>query len=784
MNFIRLFRGSKTGDALKALYQWGRQISRYRIQRVFGALYPNVINFPVTDRCNSRCVMCNVWKEENVTDLATEAIAGILSDPLFKKVRSVGLSGGEPTLRNDLAQLGQVMIRKLPKLKGLSIISNGLQPEKVENSIKALAQVCQQHRKTLSVMISIDGIGDVHDQVRGVPKAFVRMQETIERLQKMPAISLALCCTIMRQNVDELNRIWNFAKARGLYIKFRVATRVDRLYNFDCTGGYTLNETQRHCAAQFLEKLAMTYEQDWERKLYYVSLRDMLVENKPRTVPCLWERDGVTLDAKGKIYYCAVKSKSLGNALEISAKKLYFQSANLEYRGSIKKTACAACSHDYTTLFTRRLLFQLLKTTYRKIILLPLLDRGMVFFAELLRLVLLEKKPRNKKLLKKLFVMGWYGTETTGDKAILTGILQNIQQDFGEVDTTIASYHPFYTRRTVSEIGNVKIKIVSIGTASCSRALHQSDLIVMGGGPLMEIRDVVDVLRFVLKGRLQRKITMLYGIGVGPLYSKRLKRVVKLIVQLADIVTVRDQRSMDCLQAMGAAKGVELSIDPSTVYLLGHPGRHLRKTEKIKKIGFSIRAWPRNYAATLSEEVFKEKLMMLVQVYAEVIEYLVKTQHAEVTLVPMNTFYVGDDDRDILEQIQAALPDEVKTRIVTGTGAPSEIAGEIAAQDLFIGMRFHSVVFAATLGVPVIALDYTHGKGKVSGFMEMMDQAEAVIDINDLTKEMMLEKIAGFSKKINVIGEQLMCMQSVLLDKNDINRHQLQLWFAAKKSGV
>ena len=70
---------------------------------------PIVIQFPVNDICNSRCQMCNIWQKKLDYQISAEELASVLENPLFSKVRSVGVNGGEPTLRKDLIQLVDVL---------------------------------------------------------------------------------------------------------------------------------------------------------------------------------------------------------------------------------------------------------------------------------------------------------------------------------------------------------------------------------------------------------------------------------------------------------------------------------------------------------------------------------------------------------------------------------------------------------------------------------------------------------------------------------------------------
>jgi len=56
--------------------------------------YPKVIQLPITYKCNSRCVMCNIWKMNKKNELSSEEFAKILKDEIFQKVEFVGINGG------------------------------------------------------------------------------------------------------------------------------------------------------------------------------------------------------------------------------------------------------------------------------------------------------------------------------------------------------------------------------------------------------------------------------------------------------------------------------------------------------------------------------------------------------------------------------------------------------------------------------------------------------------------------------------------------------------------
>ena len=91
-----------------------RGFFEYHIVDRFKTLPPRELMLVATYRCNARCVMCNIWKMRK-DQLSVEQFAEVLSDPLFRKVQIVNVTGGEPTLRTDLDQIVRLLVEKLSR---------------------------------------------------------------------------------------------------------------------------------------------------------------------------------------------------------------------------------------------------------------------------------------------------------------------------------------------------------------------------------------------------------------------------------------------------------------------------------------------------------------------------------------------------------------------------------------------------------------------------------------------------------------------------------------------
>ena len=84
-------------------------------------------------------------------------------------------------------------------------------------------------------------------------------------------------------------------------------------------------------------------------KFKYFSIFYWLNSDKPkRLLGCAWKDEGITMDAKGDLYYCAVASDKIGGLRESRGEEIFFYKKNIEHRKNIIKNNCDRCIHDYS----------------------------------------------------------------------------------------------------------------------------------------------------------------------------------------------------------------------------------------------------------------------------------------------------------------------------------------------------------------------------------------------------------------------------------------------------
>ena len=113
----------------------------------------------VTSICNARCRTCFYWLSLNRRgDMSYEELRRLSSTmPQFE---DLWLSGGEPFLRKDLAEIITLFYNN-NRVRGVRIPTNGLPIEQTIAAVKAVLERCPNLQ--LEVDVSIDGFDKTHD---------------------------------------------------------------------------------------------------------------------------------------------------------------------------------------------------------------------------------------------------------------------------------------------------------------------------------------------------------------------------------------------------------------------------------------------------------------------------------------------------------------------------------------------------------------------------------------------------------------------------------------------
>jgi len=317
---------------------------------------------------------------------------------------------------------------------------------------------------------------------------------------------------------------------------------------------------------------------------------------------------------------------------------------------------------------------------------------------------------------KTVFIVGWYGTETVGDKAILGGIIDGYVNELGsEVDFVIGSIYPYITRRTMRELG-VEAKVVSTRGRELIKYSALADDVIMGGGPLMDILYLYVPLIAFYVGAKRKNKRIVYGCGLGPLNTQGSTDVVKNILTLATEISLRDSNSVELARQWGH-RDVKMTGDPAKAYLLTKKAT-IKTNKQDNVIACFLRDIPNSFYKKMGENGFESYRENFESALASFLKYkLTEVEADKIVLYNMHNFVIGGDDRDFSRYfIEKYFEGDTTIVYDRRLSTVDSICEVMLKSKLNICMRFHSVLFADTLETDYVAIDYTDG-GKIPAFL-------------------------------------------------------------------
>jgi MoaA/NifB/PqqE/SkfB family radical SAM enzyme len=188
-----------------------------RIIRLFSVYFskqPAYLILFVTSRCNARCKMCFNWQNNNRASKEQElSLSEIISiSEHFKNIMQFTISGGEPFLRDDISEIVNSFYKN-SRARMITIPTNGSFPEKIATATVRILENCPSC--LLNVGLSIDGIGEKHDQIRQLPGCFDLAVETYHRLNRLRKkynnFYLKMTTVLSKYNKDEIEHLFDYA---------------------------------------------------------------------------------------------------------------------------------------------------------------------------------------------------------------------------------------------------------------------------------------------------------------------------------------------------------------------------------------------------------------------------------------------------------------------------------------------------------------------------------------------------------------------------------------------
>ncbi len=290
--------------------------------RMISTTHPVTLTFSVTGRCQSRCKTCEIgdyWhagKFADKPDLKLDEIEKIFRS--LGKIYFFNVSGGEPFLRKDLPEIIHLAVKYL-KPAIIHIPTNALLPKRIEEACREILENNRgkEYIVPFTVKPSIDGIGKKHDDIRGVPGNFNKLEETIIRLKTVeedyPEFHLELGTVISKFNLGDLDEIEDYVHNLGVQ-SYRNEIAEERAEFFNKGKGITPSaEMYEKVMARFSaeiirhlpEKKSLTKLTESLRLVYY-DLAVKVLKLQKQVIPCYGGITNLHLNFDGQLWPCCV----------------------------------------------------------------------------------------------------------------------------------------------------------------------------------------------------------------------------------------------------------------------------------------------------------------------------------------------------------------------------------------------------------------------------------------------------------------------------------------------
>jgi len=307
---------------------------------------PTIAAVYLTTFCNSRCTMCDFWKNEhNPRELTSEQWGIVFSRLKAFGVDFVGVNAsGEMFTRPDAFEiLGH--LRDLGMRFGVN--SNGTLFTPTKSKRLAALNPAQ-------ITIGLDGVGDASYLVtRGLKNGFTKVSRHIDNLMEAGIRNIYLGSVMMRENLHDWYRIAEFAIEKGLpgvrFTAFHAA-----YFNQDpakTDAGYGGTEFLT-AAEQEIGKLIELKRRTGIIKNSEEYLRRITDYYRDPThyfpVPCLQGTNRIEIDVYGNVTLCSFVTEPLGNLVHQEMEEIWQTD---QHRRAREAAYCGDCPRCYLSCY-------------------------------------------------------------------------------------------------------------------------------------------------------------------------------------------------------------------------------------------------------------------------------------------------------------------------------------------------------------------------------------------------------------------------------------------------
>ena len=310
-------------------------------------MLPMSLTVSVTFKCNSQCKTCKIYQRQ-AEHMSVAEYEKIFSS-LVHSPRWITISGGEPFLREDLPEICATIYSQC-RPAVINIPTNGLLHWRIPSAVEKITASCPGAK--IIINLSMDGVGNEHDEIRGVSGNYektIKTYRALKEIQRSGArnLSLGIHTVISRFNVESIPEVVPelLSLDPDSYITEVAENRVElKTVDLDITP--TAEEYER--AIEFLVNRISRRRFTGVGRIiqsfrleYYEHVKSLLF-GKPAKWPCYAGFASAQIMPDGEVWECCIKGNSMGNlqGVDYDFPSVWFSERADRIRQTIKRNNC------------------------------------------------------------------------------------------------------------------------------------------------------------------------------------------------------------------------------------------------------------------------------------------------------------------------------------------------------------------------------------------------------------------------------------------------------------
>lgn len=344
--------------------------------------------------------------------------------------------------------------------------------------------------------------------------------------------------------------------------------------------------------------------------------------------------------------------------------------------------------------------------------------------------------------MTNILIVGYYGLNNIGDEAILSGMITSIKKYIPDANFSVITNNPdtTWSLHRVNAVEHsfkkglptfFKRGINNSEFINIYKAIDDCDIFILGGGALLQdlkFYYLPAMFSSLSLAKLKGKITVIYGIGAGPIDTQFGQLLTRNLLNNTDLVTVRDGISKNVLENCGVDNVIQ-TIDPAFgIEVLAKEDLKSENTRENTYVNSVVSSTLYNWLhdsdifcnpAKPSSDL-QHRREVIASIYSEIIEKYDK----DIMFIPtVNTDLEGYAETSKLISIRD------KSHVMNYKNDFNYIFSLFSASDILVGMRLHSLIFSTISGVPFVPISYC---SKVKSYLELVGMDEFYLDVEDI----------------------------------------------------